>query len=444
MSTPVDSLQRLTGWAAAAVAAGDAPDWLRAARGEALADAEALPLPNQKSEAWRYTSIEPLLRQAFQPVTQTPEVALGEANGYALLGEDSLRVVLVNGRFAPELSRLAAVPDGVTLGSLKSLSEAGVPIARAVLTKTKTDAGNVFTSLNRAGWQDGLLLHLRAGVLLGQPLEVLHLSLGGDAPHVAQSRHTIELEAGAHASIVERYVAMDEGSYCNNSMLEIALGEGASLVHTRLQEESAQGFHIAGIDLRQHANSEYRAVHFAAGAQWSRTDINVAFLGPDADCDLNGVYLTGDKQLTDYHINVTHDVPGCTSKERFRGIVYGRGRAVFDGRIFVQKDAQKTDAQLSNDNLLLSRNGEVDTKPWLEILADDVKCSHGTTVGQLDEQMVFYLRSRGIPEPEARQLLCLGFAGEVLDALEFPALREHAEDIVRTRLSQVVGDTATA
>ncbi|MGF1546022.1 MAG: Fe-S cluster assembly protein SufD [Thiotrichales bacterium] len=444
MSTAVQGLQDLAGWAAAALAAGDAPDWLLASRGSAQAHTETLPLPNQKSEAWRYTSIEPLLRQGFAPVTEVPAVAPAVIERLALLGDDSVRLVLINGRFMPALSRFDGLPDGVTLGSLKTLGDAGYPLARARLLQASADSGPLFTALNTAGWQDGLLLHLKAGVLLSLPLEIIHLSVAGEAPHVAQSRHVIEIEDGGHASIVERYVSLDDPSYCNNVVLEIELGTGASLLHTRMQEEGAQGFHVASIYLTQGANSDYRAVNFAAGAQWSRTDINVAFAGSGANCDLNGVYLTGDKQLTDFHINVTHGVPGCTSKERFRGIVHGRGRAVFDGRIFVAKDAQQTDAQLSNDNLLLSRNGEVDTKPWLEILADDVKCSHGTTVGQLDEQMVFYLRSRGIPESEARQLLCLGFAGEILDTLELPALREHAEDIVKTRLGQVGGESVAA
>jgi Fe-S cluster assembly protein SufD len=191
---------------------------------------------------------------------------------------------------------------------------------------------------------------------------------------------------------------------------------------------------LSSLYLSQQAQSHYQGTTLAFGSAWARTEYHTRFEQEGAACELNGLYTVGDGQLTDFHLDVQHSVPGCVSREQFKGVLYGKGRAVFDGRILVDKQAQHSDAQLTNDNLMLTRNAEVDTKPQLEIYADDVKCSHGTTIGQLDPQQVFYLRSRGIDETAARKILCLGFAGEVLDSIEVPALR----DAVTRKLSDTL------
>jgi Fe-S cluster assembly protein SufD len=257
-----------------------------------------------------------------------------------------------------------------------------------------------------------------------------------DEPRLAQPRHLVDLGEGASATLIERYVSLGESLYCTNSVLELSLGDRASLSHYRVQEESPSAFHLAGVYLSQAAASRYHGVNVGLGAAWSRTDLVAGFVGEGAECILDGLYLAGDGQTMDFHLDVRHEIPGCTSREGFKGILYGKGRAVFDGRITVARDAQKTDAQLSNRNLLLSRGAEVDTKPQLEILADDVKCSHGTTVGQLDPGSLFYLRSRGIPLPQARRMLCVGFAEEVLDALAPELLRDFVSARVGVRLEQ--------
>jgi Fe-S cluster assembly protein SufD len=251
-----------------------------------------------------------------------------------------------------------------------------------------------------------------------------------DEPRVSQPRHVISLEARADARLIERYVSLGNSLYCTNSVTEIAVGDDATLHHSRVQMESTNAFHITGVYLDQGKASRYHGVNLGLGGAWARTDLVARFSGEEARCDIKGLYMAGDGQVMDHHLDVDHGIPDCASREDFKGILYGKGRAVFDGRIHVAVDAQKTDAHLSNKNLLLSRNAEVDTKPQLEIFADDVKCSHGTTVGQIEPEMLFYLRSRGISAPIARRMLCLGFAAEIIDALGNEPLRLSIADYV--------------
>jgi Fe-S cluster assembly protein SufD len=246
----------------------------------------------------------------------------------------------------------------------------------------------------------------------------------------------VRLADGAQATLIERYAGLGDAAYCNNALIELDLGRDAVLKHRRVQMESPSAFHISGVYLRQGASSRYDAVNIGLGGRWARTDIVTRFSGEHAECDLQGLYLAGDQQLIDYHLDVRHSLPRCTSRETFKGIVHGKGRAVFDGLVYVAKDAQQTDAAMSNRNLLLSQNAEIDTKPQLEIYADDVKCSHGTTVGQIEPEMLFYLRSRGIAEGLARRMLCLGFAGEIIGALGIEPLAEHVAEAVGERLER--------
>jgi Fe-S cluster assembly protein SufD len=324
----------------------------------------------------------------------------------------------------------------VRIGSLQALLESDADALEDVLTRLAAEGSHLFAALNTAAMQDGLVVMLEPGAVLERPIEVLHLSIGMDEPRVAQPRHLIRLGDGAQAEVIERYASLGEALYCTNSVLEIALGRDALLKHARLQQESPNAFHITGLYLSQAANSRYAGVNIGLGGIWARTDLVTRFSGEHAECDLQGLYLAGDKQLIDYHMDVRHGLPHCSSRERFKGILYGKGRAVFDGLVYVARDAQKTDAEMSNRNLILSPNAEVDTKPQLEIYADDVKCSHGTTVGQIEPEMLFYLRSRGISASIARRMLCLGFAGEIIEALGSEALRDYVTEQVGERLER--------
>lgn len=411
--------------------------WLDAERSQALTRVRESGVPTGKSEGWRYTGVKSLLEQPFLRYSEAV-TGVEEEDIEDILIQDLVahRVVLVNGRFAPHLSCLGDLPGGVRAGSLREILDADPDAVAGRLTKVAGEGAHVFSALNTAGMDDGFVLLVPRGAIVERPIELIHLSVGMDEPRVAQPRHLVVLEEAAQAKLIERYVSLGESLYCTNSVAELALGCNSILRHQRVQLESPNAFHITGVYLQQDAGSRYEGVTVGLGGSWARTDLIVRFAGEHAECDVKGLYLAGDKQLMDHHLDVSHAVPHCASRENFKGILYGKGRAVFDGRIFVAVDAQKTDAALSNKNLVLSRNAEVDTKPQLEIHADDVKCSHGTTVGQIEPQMLFYLRSRGIAAPLARRMLCLGFAQEIIEALGPEPLLAYVAEQVGQRLEQ--------
>ncbi|MGQ9658707.1 MAG: Fe-S cluster assembly protein SufD [Thermochromatium sp.] len=412
------------------------PDWLQERRCAARARLSAQPLPHSKQEAWRYTSLKGLLEQQFVAVDATlGAFQFEDLNAVLIPSFDAHRVVLVNGRFVPELSAPGGLPAGARLGGLRDWLERDPESLRGWLDATRGDSESFFALFNTAALDDGLVVWLEQGVVLERPIELIHLAVGDEVPRVAQPRHLIHLEAGAQATLVERYVSLDESLYCTNAVTEVALGRGAGLRHERLQMESCNAFHLTGFYLVQDAHSRYEGINVGLGARWARTELNARFRGEQAECILQGLYVAGDGQLLDYHLDVEHAVPHCRSEEVFKGLLTGQGRAVFDGRVLVAKDAQKSDATMSNHNLMLSEQAEIDTKPQLEIQADDVKCSHGTTVGQIEPEMLFYLRSRGIEAVQAQRMLCFGFAGEIIDRLGAEAVRAHVTEAVGRRLT---------
>jgi len=417
--------------------AAAAPDWLEARRAQARARVQDLGLPTSKEETWRYTSLTRLLAQGFVPAAE-PGTAVSPRDLESLLipGLESHRVVLVNGRFVPGLSLLQDLPPGVRVAGLAAVLKSDPDALKERLDALTGEAPPFFTALNTAGLDDGLVVLLERGARLDRPLELIHLSVGTDEPRVAQPRFVIALADGAQASLIERYLSLGDALHCTNAVAEITLGRDAVLNHQRIQTESANAFHLSGRYLGLGTASRYQGIDVGLGASWARSDLRARFAGEHAECDLQGLYLAGERQLMDFHLDVDHRLPHCTSRENYKGILYGKGRAVFDGRVLVARDAQKTDAAMTNRNLLLCEGAEVDTKPQLVINADDVKCSHGTTVGQIDPEQLFYLRSRGIHPALARRLLCLGFAGEILDALSPSALREQVAEEVGRRLEQ--------
>ena len=420
---------------------GPEPDWLRNTRDLARSAIRELPVPNRKLEAWRYTSIEGLLQQDFTPaVEQERNWTYEELAPWLEPGVDVYRLVFVNGQCIPRLASGLELPAGVVLGSLRAALGTDPDLLVTWVNHASTHEEHLFSALNSALIHDGLLLHLAADVRLDRPIEVIYLNLEQDKALLNQPRNLVVLEPGAQATLVERFIGADEAMYFHNQVSELVLQEGSSLRHYRLQEESSAAWHLASIHLSQDRHSHYTGTTLSFGGRWARTEYNTVFKHEGAHCDLNGLYTVGKGQLNDFHLDIRHSVPGCTSRECFKGILHGRGRAVFDGRILVEKQAQRSDAQLRNDNLMLVRDAEVDTKPQLEIHADDVQCSHGTTVGQLEPQQVFYLRSRGIDADAARRMLCLGFAGEIIDTIEVPALREHASE----RLAATIGAAVEA
>ena len=443
MNSIVEPLQRYRAMIeqARAQLPGRGLEWLERRRGHAAEQFEALGFPTRKHEAWRYTSLDALLGENFAPVTE-PFTALDDPDidGLVSAEGDSYLLVIANGRLVPGLSRLHGLPAGVRVQSLQEALASDPERLSGWLGRAAGEPRHAFSALNSALLNDGLFVNVQAGCMVDKPIEVLFLSLALDDAILSQPRSLVVLEAGASATLVERYASPGRSVYFNNALVEVLLQEDARLQHYRVQEESLNAYHLSALHVRLAGDSDYAGTNLALGGAWSRTECSVEFGAGGARSELKGLYLVGDRRFADFHLDVRHSVADCASREQFKGIVLGRGRAVFDGRILVDRDAQRSDAHLSNANLLLSRSAEVDTKPQLEIYADDVKCSHGTSVGQLDPQQLFYLRSRGIREADARQMLCLGFAAEILEGCTVAGLQE----LVQTRLSEQLDQALVA
>ncbi|WP_456403906.1 Fe-S cluster assembly protein SufD [Thiolapillus sp.] len=394
--------------------------WLDEVRRQAADRLDNLPLPRRKLEAWRYSRIDALFKHRFTPVVQAPRVTTLQkphsSSPHAL--------VFVDGWFSPSLSTPGQLPDGVTLKSIHQALNDNDTVLQQHLGAIANTGENLFTALNTALINDGLFLHIAADTQVEEPIEVLYLNSTAQDPLLVQPRNLLVMEANSKATVVEHFLGGDGRTYFHNNLTEVLLQDNAKLSHYRIQDESSDAWHLSNIWLQQGARSHYHGITLSFGGKWARTDYRAAFGGAEAECDLRGLYVVGDEQLSDFHLDIHHNQPACNSREQFKGLLYGKGRAVFDGRILVDQAAQLTDAQLTNDNLMLTRNAEVDTKPQLEIYADDVKCSHGTTVGQLDPQQIFYLRTRGIEETTAIHMLCRGFAQEIIEHIHLEKLRE--------------------
>jgi len=433
-SPATDLRQLLTERFAQKAQPGEGGDWLSPRRDMAANELLQMPLPNRKQEAWRYTSTAFLEQESFQLVSEDGFEALELSDiEHLLLADDTYRLVFVNGRLIPGLTSIAEPEQGLAISNIASGASDIAESVRDQLARIGSHR-HVFEALNTALMADGSVVHVARNAHLSKPIELLHISIDLETPAIIHPRHLFVLEEGSRAEVIERYCSIGESRYFNNALIEVSLEKDSELRHQRVQEESRAAQHISDMHVQQKEGSSYFLAQASLGAAWSRSDIRLEFAGEHAHAEVDGLLLANDKQLTDMHLEVRHDVANCTSREVVKGILDGKGRVVFDGHIHVARDAQKTDAMLSNDNLLLSRAAEVDTKPQLEIYADDVKCSHGTTVGELDQDMLFYLRSRGIAEAQAQQMLCQGFAQQALDAISNESLRQRVAWLLASRL----------
>jgi Fe-S cluster assembly protein SufD len=398
-------------------------------RREAFARFEELGFPTRRDEAWRFTNLRPLQEIPPHP-NPLPD---GEREGPAqregegalapyFFAGDTHRIVLVNGRFAPALSKIGGLPKGATLGSTAEIAGNNPALASRLLDRTDIVGGQAFASLNAALFADGFVLALDPGVALAMPVEIIHW--GDAAESSLHLRNLIQLGAGSRATIIESYAG--HGRYWTNAVALVDLAAGAALRHAKLQDEATDAIHFGQVRVNIAADARYESFVLTLGGRLSRHDSFATFAGEGAACGLFGAYLLRGEQEATNATFVDHAVPKCTTDEVFKGVVDDRAHGVFLGKIAVRPQAQKTNANQLNKNLLLSARANVDTKPELEILADDVKCSHGATVGDLDEQALFYLEARGIPADEARRMLIEAFAADAIDRIEDDtALREH-------------------
>jgi len=408
--------------------------WLTPARRAALRRFGELGFPDPRQEEWRYSRIQGLLQNRYATSDFESRFSAEQVR-QQFLGEPLAgRLVFVDGRYRPELSD--SDQNAIQLGSLNLAMALGDKPALELLGSLSGSGEHAFAALNLATMQDGAVIRIPAGIQLERPIELLHLTTQAATGHSLRPRHLVLLEADSRATLIERHLALDESDHFTNLVGEIRLAEGARLDHQRIEQEGPRAYHLSELYLELGPRADYRQVSASLGSGWSRFRVNSRFTAPGAHCELDGLYLAGDGQLVDTHLDVDHAVPGCSSREHFKGLLTGKGRAVFDGRIRVREQAQQTDAHLTNANLMLSRQAEIDTKPQLEILADDVQCSHGTSIGQLDEQALFYLRSRGLNEQQARRLLCIGFASEIVDRFPSQALRKQLDQAIRRQLER--------
>jgi len=342
----------------------------------------------------------------------------------------------VNGRYDASLSSAQALPDGVTLLPLKRAYEELPLLVEQYLGKVAAYEGQTFTALNTAFLDDGAVLHVAREVEVAQPIHLLFVSDASAGAGTSQPHNLIVLDRFAKATVIESYAGLGNGAYFTNVVTEAVVGDGATLTHLKLQRESAKAYHVGTVDVRQARDSHLVSFSFATGAALSRTNIYTELRGEGCGATLNGLYLGDGEQHIDHQTRIEHVEPNCYSREHYKGILDGSAHGVFNGKVFVHPAAQKTDGKQTNNTLLLSEKAQIDTKPQLEIFADDVKCTHGATVGRLDETSLFYMKSRGINSRSARELLTYAFAADVLETIEQVEVREALEAATLRRYTE--------
>ncbi len=416
------------------------PSWVFPIRKAGLARFAELGFPTLKDEDWRFTNVSPIARLPFRPLFESSARELDSG----ALKELQLpfatlrcnRLVFVDGQFSDSLSTILPQQKGVVLGSLAAALAQDAAGLQKILASPGRGAPNPFAALNTAFFLDGAFLNVPAGMSVAEPIHLLFISTATEAGATAQPRNIIIAGKGSKLTILESYAGVADVPYFTNPVSEFVLEENAAVEHCKFQDERLSAFHVATQRVSLARGCNFISHSFATGAKLSRNNINTFLNGEGVECVLNGLYLTKDDQLADHHMVVEHAKPHCNSHEYFNGILDDRSRGVFHGRILVQQEAQKTDAKQTNKNLLLSDNATANTKPQLEIYADDVKCTHGATIGQLNDESIFYLRARGIGLQTARRMLIHAFAGEIIDRVRCEPLRTELDQIIWDRLEQ--------
>ena len=412
------------------------PKWLAPVRKAGLASFADQGFPTLHDEDWRFTNVAPIAKLNFQLAKEVSvngaETKLIDESAFAKLSGH--RLVFVNGFFCAKLSSLKPVAGGVRIENLSAALAKDSALIEKHLGKYAHTASNTFAALNQAFFTDGAFIFVPAGVEVAEPVQLIYISSAKQNGETILPRNLVIAEANSKLTVVESYISTGNVAYFTNAVTEILAGESARVEHVKLQDEATDAFHIATIAGEFGRTSNVTVHSFALGAKLSRTNIRTKLAGEGLECILNGLYLTRGEQLADHHMIVEHAQPHCASHEYFNGILDDKSKGIFHGRIYVHPIAQKTDAKQTNKNLLLSDDATADTKPQLEIYADDVKCTHGATIGQLNDESIFYLRSRGIGTDTARQMLIHAFAGEIIERIKCEPAREVIDKLVWDRL----------
>jgi Fe-S cluster assembly protein SufD len=390
-----------------------------------------LGFPTAHDEEWRFTNLAPLTRVSFQRASASVPRNLTSA----MLDEltygtwDCHRLVFVNGTFAQELSNFTKT-QGLVLTSLREAFDEEARTVEPYLAKYADYEDHGFVALNTAFFDDGALVSIARNQIVDKPIHLVFVSIPGREPTMAHPRALIVAGVNSQAIIVESYISLGNDGAFTNAVTEIVLQENAGIDHYKIQGENSQAFHIATHQVQLGRSSRFASHSITTGGILARNDVNAVLDAEGCECTLNGLYMASNKQLIDNHTHIDHAKPHCTSHELYKGILDDQARGVFNGKIYVHQDAQKTDAKQTNKTLLLSEDAVINTKPQLEIFADDVKCTHGATVGQLAEEAIFYLRSRGIGREDARSLLTFAFANDIIGRIKVEPIRAHFEEVL--------------
>ncbi len=419
--------------------AASEPGWLAAIRQEGIARFGELGFPTLEDEDWRFTNLAPLVKLPFRPVLERATNGLTAAAlaQFPLGALEATRLVFVNGQLAAVLGSVGAQPDGVKIGSLAAaLANDAAAVEPHLARYAKSGNHSPFASLNAAFFLDGAFIHVPAGRAVEQPVHLVYVTTAAETGAATHPRNLIIVGEASRLTVIESYVATVGSAYFTNAVTEMVVGDRAVVEHCKFQDESTGAFHLATLAAKLGRGSNFITHSIATGARLSRSNLRTELAGEGLQAILNGLYLTKGEQLADHHMIVDHAQLRCASHEYFNGILDDKSKGVFHGRILVRPDAQKTDAKQTNKNLLLSDEATINTKPQLEIYADDVKCTHGATVGQLNEESIFYLRTRGIGADTAKRMLIHAFAGEIIERIRHEPLREALDKLVWERLEQ--------
>ena len=422
-----------------------APEWLQSLRAQGMDRFQALGFPTMKNEDWHFTSVAPIAERIFRAAMTSKAGVSSEGSTAGMVARADLErftfgqpawhtLVFVNGEFSENLSSYAGLGEKVRVSSLAKAIRTGTGRPERHLGKIATFDNHPFTALNTAFIRDGAFVELQADAVVDEPIHLIFIS-EGRGESVSHPRNLVVAARNSRASIIESYLCIRDTPYFTNTVTEISLGEGARVDHYKIQRESEMSFHVGTTHIRQSRDSQLHSFSFAVGGSLARTNIYTCLDGDAATCTLNGLYLADGTQHIDNQTSIEHIAPNCPSHEIYKGVLDGHSHGVFNGKVYVHPEAQKTDGKQSNNNLLLSPNARVDTKPQLEIFADDVKCTHGATVGRLDEIAMFYLNSRGIGPDAARMLLTYAFAADVLETIELEPLKKGLEEMVLARFA---------
>ena len=404
----------------------DALSWLKQLRAEAIDQVGRQKLPTLRDEEWRFTDISPLTKLPYRPSQATADLRLAYIE-HLFLEEANNRLVFLDGHYAPQLSNIIDT-ENLIIGNLSELLASQSSSIQTHLGQYAKFQENIFTAQNTAFLQDGAVIAIARNTSISSPIHLLFIATQKEVTSYA--RCLLIGDTGSNVTLIEDFVALQEDAYVTNSVTEISLAANAQAKHYRIQRENNKAFHLANCAVSLAHASHYQSINIALGAHISRFNLDVQITDEAAECSVDGLTLIAGKQLSDTHTNIDHLKPNGTSKQQNKCIIDGAAHAVFNGKIMVRPQAQQTNSSQSSRNLLLSSQAHVDTKPQLEIFADDVKCAHGATVGQLDHEELFYLQSRGLSEDVARNLLTYAFGAEIINRIAITSLRQQLEQIV--------------